>query len=62
MEQFSDYVGIRNVLSVTERDFILNIFGGHDKYREYMVDRVKQATREHLQIEIRDVIIEVQLR
>jgi putative transposase len=59
---FPDYVGKRNFPSVTERGFILDIFGGHEKYREYMVERLKQADGEQLLNEIRDVIIEVELR
>jgi putative transposase len=52
---FPDYVGKRNFPSVTERGFILDIFGGHEKYREYTVERLKQADSEHMLYEIRDV-------
>jgi len=55
---FPDYVGKRNFPSVTKRGFILDIFGGHDKYREYTVERLKHADSEHLLNEVRDVIIE----
>jgi len=41
-----------------ERGFILDIFGGHEKYWKYMAERLKQADGDHLLNEVRDVIIE----
>ena len=55
---FLDYIGKRNFPSVTERGFILNMFGGHQKYREFTVDRLQQSDSKHLLNEVMDVIIE----
>jgi hypothetical protein len=51
-------MGKRNFPSVTTRGFILDIFGGHEKYRKYMLERLKQIDSEHLLNEVRDVKIE----
>jgi len=59
---FPDYIGKRNFPFVTERNFILDTFGGHEKYREYTMERLKHADSKHLANEISDVIIEVELR
>ncbi len=55
---FPDYMGKRNFPRVTKKDFILDIFGGPEKYKEYTLERLQHADSEHLLNEVRDVIIE----
>lgn len=38
---FPDYIGTRNFPRVTERGFLLDIFGGEDKYRVHTEERLK---------------------
>jgi len=40
---FPDYVGKKNFSSVTERKFLLDIFGGEEQFRLYTQDRLGQG-------------------
>jgi putative transposase len=40
---YPDYIGKKNFPFVTERAFLLDIFGGEEKYRLYMEGRLKQG-------------------
>jgi len=37
-----DYSGVKNFSSVTQRDFILNLFGSVGKYKEFILDYINQ--------------------
>ncbi|MBI2640394.1 MAG: transposase [Candidatus Sungbacteria bacterium] len=39
---FPDYIGKKNFPSVTKRDFLLKIYGGPKKYREMMLDLLRE--------------------
>lgn len=39
---FPDYVGIRNFPSVTDRGFLLDIFGGERRYRQYTIEKLQE--------------------
>jgi len=49
-----DYAGEKNFPSVTQRDFLLNFFGGHKQYRSGIVEWLKELSLES----VRDVILE----
>ena len=42
---FPDYIGIRNFPRVTERGFLLDIFGGEDRYRIHTKERLNDQER-----------------
>ena len=49
---FPDYIGIQNFPRVTERGFLLDIFGGEDKYRihtEKRLNNLEETAIEHLE-------------
>jgi putative transposase len=48
---FPDYAGRMNFPSVTERNFLLDIFGGEDKYKQYTAERV--ADDSHIEVQPR---------
>lgn len=55
---FQDYIGIKNFPSVTQRDFILKLFGGRGSYKTAIKDYLGEFELET----IRDLIIEVEPR
>jgi len=55
---FLDYIGKRNFPSVTNRNFILNIFGGEEDYRKYIEDWViENKDKKHSEL-INDILLE----
>jgi len=49
---FPDYIGKRNFPSVTEREFLLDIFGGEEKFKAYTESRLnqgKESMNQHLE-------------
>jgi putative transposase len=42
---FSDYIGKKNYPSVTQREFLLNIFNGEKNYRKHVKDCLKESRK-----------------
>ena len=51
---FSDYMGVRNIPSVTSREFLLKCFGGHEAYKQdtiKLLQSMKMEKISHLTLE-----------
>lgn len=54
---FPDYIGKKNFPSVTQREFILGIFGGEEKYKKHTISCLKEQRQEKWMERIQDVIL-----
>lgn len=55
---FPDYIGKRNFPSVTQRDYILNVFGGELDYKQHTVSYLKEEAGNGNIESIQDVLID----
>ncbi len=55
---FPDYIGGKNFPSVTQRAFLLDIFGGEDGYKRHTEERLKERYKEKYFEELEDLILE----
>jgi putative transposase len=55
---FSDYIGIRNFPSVTQRDYLLDIFGGEKTYEQHIISCLKEQSQESLLNGLQDMRLE----
>jgi len=53
---FPDYIGKKNYPSVTQREFLLDFFGGEKKYKKETMEWLKGRSKNSL--EIKDIILE----
>ncbi len=49
-----DYAGEKNFPSVTQRDFLLEFFGGHEQYKRGIAEWLKELSLE----DVRDIVLE----
>jgi putative transposase len=52
---FLDYIGIKNYPSVTQREFLLDIFSGEKNYKKHVKDCLKDSTPSEWITSIRDI-------
>lgn len=55
---FPDYIGRRNFPSITQRDYILNVFGGAEGYRNHIESYLRNASGNGNMKNIEDVMID----
>ena len=54
---FLDYVGVDNFPSITERECLLEIFGGESLYRLHTENCLKNLSKEEMAIKVEDAIL-----
>ncbi len=55
---FPDYIGKKNLPSVTQREFLLNIFEGEEGYKKHTKEHLKEIERDRIFKDIEDVVLE----
>ncbi|MEN8264900.1 MAG: hypothetical protein ABFR82_15725, partial [Nitrospirota bacterium] len=54
---FPDYIGVDNFPSITERPYLLEIFGGESLYRFHTENCLKHLSKEEMAIKVEDAIL-----
>jgi putative transposase len=55
---FPDYIGKKNFPSVTQRKFLLDIYGREEDYKKYTKERLKETDRDRILKKIEDVVLD----